>query len=88
MLRMTVELWPHGDIEKRSVLLTADIWNDGTGSFSVGNYGYHLSEGHFREHRSTMVDGEIKDFPRQKAVSKLIALVLEDYARQHECNER
>lgn len=38
MLRITIELLPFGSIERRKVLRTAEIVNNGTGTISKGNY--------------------------------------------------
>ena len=42
MIKVTVELWPHGDESRKLTIATADIWNDGSGSPSLGSYGYEL----------------------------------------------
>lgn len=78
MLKFTVELWPHGQESNRSVLLHADVWNDGTGNYEVGNYGYKVYESKWRRKRMTFTEGEIKGYPRQEGVAGLIALVLAD----------
>ncbi len=38
MVRVTVEMLPHGDESKRYLLGVADIANDGTGTITHGNY--------------------------------------------------
>ncbi len=42
MIRVTVELVPHGVEENKKVLATGKIWNDGSGSPWLGSYGYEL----------------------------------------------
>lgn len=44
MLKVTIELWPHGDEERKRTLGTIDIWNDATGTHEVGNYTVRLSK--------------------------------------------
>ncbi len=43
MIRVTVELLPHGDESRRRHLGTAIIANDGTGTDTQGNYNIRLS---------------------------------------------
>ena len=38
MLRVTVELVPFGDEERKRKIAEAIIYNDGTGDFQAGNY--------------------------------------------------
>jgi len=38
MIRITVELLPHGSEERRRTLGTATIINDGSGTWDTGNY--------------------------------------------------
>lgn len=42
MLRVTVELWPHGRADKKKTLAVMDIYNDGTGTDTRGNYKYRV----------------------------------------------
>lgn len=60
MLRVTVELIPYGREEDAQILQVLEIWNDGTGSSTVGNYefGYPDVNGHRR------FKGEVKNHPR------------------------
>ncbi len=43
MIRVTVELLPHGDESRKRHLGTATIANDGTGTTTHGNYNIRLS---------------------------------------------
>ena len=54
MLRVTVELLPHGSEERKSTLATLIIVNDGTGSVQLGNYNcYFVRKGAaFRQYLS------------------------------------
>lgn len=38
MIRITIELFPHGDSNRSKVLGIMDIWNDGSGDINTGNY--------------------------------------------------
>lgn len=42
MLRVTVELVPWGIEEEKRTLKVLEIYNDGTGSKTKGNYGYRF----------------------------------------------
>lgn len=38
MIKITIELWPHGDKTKSKIIGTAWIHNTGTGDIKRGNY--------------------------------------------------
>lgn len=42
MLKITIELIPHGNEEKKEIIAIGKIWNDGTGTKEVGNYQVRL----------------------------------------------
>jgi len=44
MLKITVELIPHGEEEYRTILDVMTIVNDGSGTLNNGNYNYYLSK--------------------------------------------
>lgn len=63
MIRVTVELFPHGQVTRGIVLGQFFIINDGTGSPTKGNY--KISE----------KDGprlDLKNYPREKGFLKLV----------------
>jgi hypothetical protein len=64
MIRIIIELVPHGIESQKETLCIGKIWNDTTGDANTGNYGFQF----FRAHRSNTIwkTGEIKDFPRKK----------------------
>lgn len=65
MLRVTVELWPHGHEYGKQTLGVVDIWNDGTSKHPArGNYGARAyAKG---SKRVTRVESQaITDYPRQ-----------------------
>lgn len=73
MIKITVELFPYGSETNKSVLGTAKIWNDATGTKTKGNYCFQL----FGKSR-LLREGEIKGFSRlSKNVWYLIKEMLE-----------
>jgi len=75
VIRVTVELVPHGDESRAKVLCQGMIANDGSGTLRKGNYRFQLSQqGRLS---ATARKGEVKDFPRlSKNVWHLLRLVL------------
>jgi hypothetical protein len=63
MLRVTVELVPHGDESRARHLGTAVIANDGTGDLDTGNYWAKLSKW---GSGATWKRGKYKGFPRKR----------------------
>lgn len=75
MIVIKVELWPKGSERLKKLLAISTIANDGSGSTSVGNYGYKL----FGANGRTMKVGRVEKFRRlEDHVWKLIAKVLKD----------
>lgn len=75
MIVVKIELWPWGEESRKVELGTARIWNDASGSSTVGNYGYELKG----KSGSPMGKGEVKDFPRQRLMAwDLLLRVLRD----------
>jgi len=75
MIRVTVELVPHGDEKCARILCRGVIANDGSGTLLRGNYRFSLSQ----QGRPTVPsrEGEVKDFPRlSKNVWHLLHRVL------------
>ena len=60
MIRITVELVPFGIEERKRIIGTAKIYNDGTGSKTVGNY---QTEFNLKKKWRT---GTVKGFKRQQ----------------------
>jgi hypothetical protein len=74
MIKITVEIVPFGIGEPRKIG-EAKIWNDTTGTHTVGNYGYKL----FGENKKLMKEGNIRGFKRkQKHVWELLYLMLKN----------
>jgi hypothetical protein len=63
MLKIRIELVRYGIIKTRD-FWCVDLWNDGTGNLSLGNYCFNI----FRKNstRSVWKSGEIKNFQRKK----------------------
>lgn len=73
MLRVTVEIVPHGDEDRKSVIALLDIWNDLTGTPTYGNYKYTL---HHIEAPIPKQTGTIKKFKRAEGPLALIQKIL------------
>lgn len=63
MLRVTIELVPHGDESRKSTLATAIIANDGTGDATTGNY-----DARFYDKSGTKLwkGAKVTGFPRRR----------------------
>lgn len=84
MIRVVIELWPHGDESRKRLLASADIGNDGTGSPEVGNYVYRLRN----KAGAIWKKGHITGFPRQRATAwRLLRLILNDAFKDGAPNE-
>ena len=60
MIKITVELWPLGSEKHKKEIASMKIWNDGTGTKSMGNYKYQSNLSR------TWKSGSIEKFPRQR----------------------
>ena len=67
MLRVTVELVPHGHEEEKEVIGIASIVNDGSGTHELGNY-----VAFFLTHDSLWGQSIVKKFPREENVWELL----------------
>lgn len=76
MLRITVELVPHGDESRAETIETMLIANDTTGNYVKGNYAYAYSS------ITGMKSGVVKKYPRRMGAWPLIARILND--KDHE----
>lgn len=63
MLRITIELVPHGDESRKEVIGIGVIANDATGTDYNGNYKYHLSK--WGKGTAMWKAGRIEDFARK-----------------------
>ncbi len=90
MIVTNIELWPHGDEARGTVLVQVVIANVG-GNAEVGDYSYAVSHqfgtryaiGYVDEHLllngvGAWKRGSIKNFRRQLGAAKLLAAVLKD----------
>lgn len=74
MINIEIDLVPMGFLAPKK-LKSIKIWNDGTGTKYVGNYGYELLNKNGTTHRK----GHIEGFRRKsKNVFELLALCLND----------
>lgn len=71
MLRIVVELWPHGDGTRKKILSQFDIANDGTGTPERGNYKMRMGP------TKEWIERVVENYPRESyPVTKLIYLAL------------
>jgi len=61
VIRITVELLPHGDESRRRVLATGEMWNDGRGAPRLGSYGFRLLD----KDGTVFQNGYLGEFDRQ-----------------------
>jgi len=82
MIRVTIDLIPSGQMDKRKSLYHIDIINDGTGTKGVGKYKYQIVEhddiGGGFTHYIPIVDGIDVKHRRKDIVFKLINKVLKN----------
>lgn len=77
MIRVTVDIVPFGDEERKREAYQLIIYNDKTGDFLHGNYVYKASK--LGLHKLVWKEGKIKGFPRKcKDVLSLLKKVLDD----------
>lgn len=67
MIVVTVELWPGGNKKLAEHLGTARIWNDCTGTKTMGNYQAVLSKRGMPD--STWKGGSVQGFPRKRLLA-------------------
>ena len=79
VLRITIELLPHGDEDQAKLIAQANIVNNGSGTRDIGNYNYVLGEEHGS---SNWKASSIEGFPRERVaglnVWDLVYRVLHD----------
>lgn len=63
MIRVTIELFPHGNENKKLKIAQVDIANDGSGTDTRGNYWAKL---YGRGSMRVIQTVEVKDFPRKR----------------------
>lgn len=78
MLRVTVELIPHGNEARRQTVATMEIANDLTGDEIAGNYKYRLWEAERGAYAPMTKDGRILNQIRNSSVFTLLRAVLMD----------
>lgn len=67
MIKITVELWPKGSEHHKRHLGTAEIWNDGKGTATRGNYRVRLSKRGMPN--ATWKTGVVEGFPRKRLLA-------------------
>ena len=77
MLRITIELWPFGFETNKKTLSIMNIWNDGTGTKTSGNYKYKILK--TRSKTQSWRSGFVNNFRRKQMNAwDLLFLVLLD----------
>ncbi len=70
MLRVTIELVPHGDESRSRVIGIGQIANDGTGNMQIGNYGNYevvlFKSPEYSKSPGTWKKGQVKQFDRKR----------------------
>lgn len=75
MIRVTVELIPHGDESRKSTIGTMTIANDGTGEGAISNYDYAIDTARYGIDISHSYKGKASHY-RERNVWHLIRRVL------------
>jgi hypothetical protein len=73
MLRVTVEVIPHGNEQQKSTIGLMEIVNDGNGTEHTGNYFYSLGDG------KKINSGKYTGFNRDNGFWRLIERILTKY---------
>lgn len=77
MLRVTVEIVPHGDESRAETLTEIFIGNDGTGTHEAGNYDIYTADPRGKPLPRNKRDGwigRIEGFPREEGHRDLLSL--------------
>jgi hypothetical protein len=61
MIRVIMEMVPHGEEDKKFFIGVCEIWNEGTGTLDHGNYRFRISK---ENPNVNITIGEVKQFPR------------------------
>lgn len=69
MLKVNIELHPHGNSDNARVISSFFIANDGTGTFSHGNY-------LFKKNEEDKWEPSIQEWPRVNPVEHLVQAVI------------
>lgn len=79
MLRVIVELVPHGIEGAKHVIAKGEIINNGQGDFETGNYTYTLCSPPSRLHPQEVKEsGTLQGFDRSRGSLELLMEVLKD----------
>jgi hypothetical protein len=75
MIRVTVELIPHGKEEDKTVIALGEIANNLKGTLEYGSYNYMFTY-RGKDNKPMVVSGVLKNHKRSDSVIKLLHLVL------------
>jgi len=79
MLKIKLELHPFGDESRKQTLGELDIWNKGTGTVTIGDYGYRIDENESVFADAIEGEGDIDDWRRDNPGFLLVWKALDDY---------
>lgn len=66
MLVVKIELWPHGDEQKKREIGRTYIWNTGEGNVDKGEYAVAVCRRGSKERNNLTRTGLVKNYPRTK----------------------
>ena len=73
MIEIKIDLVPFGFRDHTRQIGYIKIWNDATGTYEIGNYGYKIED----EDGNLVQSGEYKGFKRGKGVFLLLKEILD-----------
>lgn len=77
MIKIIVEIHPFGDASKARTVASMDLWNDGSGHGSVGNYEAHsIIEPSPWNPNQEKRGGKVIDHPRMQPIWTLVFKML------------
>ena len=71
MLNVTIELFPGGNVSKRVLKSCLTVVNDGTGTYTIGNYDVAL----LRTLDEGVIRGRVTNFPRQTGSPEALVIL-------------
>jgi len=74
MIDIRIDLVPFGFRKHTRQIGYIKIWNDATGTYEIGNYGYRIED----EEGNIVQSGEYKGFKRDKGIFLLLKEILNE----------
>ena len=79
MIRITIELFPHGLAKNKKILGYVDIINDGTGTKTIGNYSVTAISGNGKVFRKRRIEGYCRKAESIWKLMKMVFDIIVDY---------